>query len=119
MRNQEFFRWTFTASGLWLILSPFMLLRGKSAPSGAVMGDAGLLILSGLLALTVACHGFNKHYLVQAYLGVSYGLALLAAPWVFGFTEPVTAWNFGIVGMVLILAPLYEAFQKMPQLHAS
>ncbi|WP_299603462.1 SPW repeat protein [uncultured Tateyamaria sp.] len=118
MQNREAFRWTFTASGLWLILSPFMLLGGQSALSNALVGDAGLLILSGLLALTVAGYGHNKHYLVQTYLGVSYGLILVAAPWLFGFTEPVTAWNAGVVGTALVLAGLYVVFQKMPKHHA-
>jgi hypothetical protein len=115
MQNRDLFRWTFTASGLWLILSPFLLLGGQSALSNAVIGDAGLLILSGLLALTVAGYGFNKHYLVQAYLGVSYGLVLVAAPWLFGFTEPVTAWNSGVIGTVLVLVALYGVFQEMPK----
>jgi len=118
MQNRELFNWTFTASGLWLMLSPFLLFGGQSALSNAVIGDAGLLILSGLLALTVAGYGFDKHYLVQTYLGVSYGLVLVAVPWVFGFTEPVTAWNSGVIGTVLVLAALYGVFQKMPVHHA-
>ncbi|MEL6801376.1 MAG: SPW repeat protein, partial [Pseudomonadota bacterium] len=60
----------------------------------------------------------NKHYLVQTYLGVSYGLILVAAPWLFGFTEPMTAWNAGVVGTALVLAGLYVVFQKMPKHHA-
>ncbi len=55
MQNREVFRWSFTASqlhsftasGLWLILSPFMLFGGQSALGNALVGDAGLLILSG------------------------------------------------------------------------
>ena len=115
MQDREFLRWTFTATGLWLMLSPFMLIGGQSALSNAVIGDAGLLIISGLLALTLAVYSFKKHYLIQTYLGVSYGLILVAAPWVFGFTQPMTAWNSGVVGTVLVLAALYEMFQKMPK----
>ncbi len=47
MQNREVFRRSFTASGLWLILSPFMLFGGQSALGNALVGDAGLLILSG------------------------------------------------------------------------
>jgi hypothetical protein len=118
MQDRELLRWTFTATGLWLMLSPFILLGGQSALSNAVIGDAGMLIISGLLALILAVYSFKKHYLIQTYLGVSYGLILLAAPWIFGFTEPMTAWNAGVVGTVLVLAVLYEVFQKMPKHHS-
>lgn len=117
MQDREFLRWTFTATGLWLMLSPFMLIGGQSALSNAVIGDAGLLIVSGLLALTLAGYSFKKHYLIQTYLAVSYGLILMAAPWVFGFTQPVTAWNAGFVGTVLVLAAIYEVFKRMPKNH--
>ena len=117
MQDREFLRWTFTATGLWLMLSPFMLIGGQSALSNAAIGDAGLLIVSGLLALTLAGYSFKKHYLIQTYLAVSYGLILVAAPWVFGFTQPVTAWNAGFVGTVLVLAAIYEVFKRMPKNH--
>jgi hypothetical protein len=118
MQDREFVRWIVTATGLWLMLSPFILLGGQSALSNAVIGDAGLLIVSGVLALILAGYSFKRHYLIQTYLGVSYGLILVVAPWVFGFSEPVTAWNAGVVGAVLVLAALYEMFQKMPKNHA-
>jgi hypothetical protein len=118
MQNRELFRWSFAASGLWLMLSPFMLLGGQSDIGNALVGDAGLLIVSGLLALTLAGYGFKKHYLVQTYLGVSYGFILVAMPWVFGFTEPVTAWNAGLVGTVLVFAALYDVIHNMLKHHA-
>jgi hypothetical protein len=118
MQNRELFRWAFTVSGLWLMLSPFLILGGQSAFSNAVIGDAGLLMISGLLALTAAGYAFNKHYLVQAYLGFSFGLALVAAPWIAGFTEIITAWNAGFVGTVLVLVALYKVYQHMPEHHA-
>lgn len=118
MQNRDAFRWSFAASGLWLILSPFLFFGGQSALSNAVIGDAGLLVVSGLLALTIVGYGFSKHYLVQTYLGFSYGLILVAAPWMFGLTEITTAWNAGIVGTFLVLIALYELYQHLPKQHA-
>jgi hypothetical protein len=104
MQNIKLFRWAFTASGLWLMLSPFLLLGGQSALSDATIGDAGLLIISGVLALTLAGYGSNKHFVVRTYLGVSYGLILVATPWILGFTDYATAWITGVVGMSVVLA---------------
>lgn len=118
MQNCDVFKWSFAASGLWLILSPFLLFGGQSALSDAAISDAGLLIVLGLLALTIAGYGFNKHYLVQTYLGISYGLILVAAPWMFGRTEIITTWNAGIVGTFLVLIALYELYQHLLKQHA-
>ena len=80
MRNRELFRLTFTTSGLWLLLSPFLLLGGQSALSNAVIGDAGTLMILGLLALLVAGYSFNRHELVRAYLGLALGLLVFSCP---------------------------------------
>ena len=107
-----------TASGMWLMLSPFLLLGGQNGLSNANTGDAGLLILSGLVALTIAGYGVNKHYLVRTYLGVSYGLILVAIPWIIGFTNVVTAWIAGVIGTALVLAAIYELYQRLPDHHS-
>ena len=115
MRNRELFRWTFTASGLWLILSPFLLLGGQSAFSNAVIGDAGTLMIMGLLALIVAGYSCSKHELVRACSGLALGLILVAAPWVVEFTETTAKLNAGIVGSVLALVALFEVYQHKPR----
>jgi len=115
MRNRELFRWTFAASGLWLILSPFLLLGGQSAFSNAVIGDAGTLMIMGLLALIVVGYSFSKHELVRAYSGLALGLILVAAPWVVEFTETTAKLNAGIVGSVLALVALFEVYQHKPR----
>lgn len=117
MHKITLFYLAFTASGMWLMLSPFLLLGGQEALSNANIGDAGLLILSGLVALTIAGYGFNKNSLVRTYLGVSYGFILVAMPWIFGFTNVVTAWIAGIIGTALVLAASYALFQRLPDRH--
>jgi DMSO reductase anchor subunit len=113
MQNRELFRWTFAASGLWLILSPFLLLGGQSALSNDVVGDAGFLMILGLLALITASYRFSKHDLMRTYLGFALGLVLVAALWFVEFTEAIATWNAGIVGTVLALVALYEAYQHI------
>ena len=42
MQHRAVFRWTFAASGLWLMLSPFLLFAGEAAKSDLFVGEAGL-----------------------------------------------------------------------------
>ncbi|MEO3414937.1 SPW repeat protein [Roseovarius sp. CAU 1744] len=99
---------TFTTSGLWLLLSPFLLLGGQSALSNAVIGEAGTLMILGLLALFVAGYSFNRNELVRAYLGLVLGLFVFAAPWIVEFAETVATWNARIVGTILALIALNQ-----------
>ena len=111
MQNRELFKWTFVASGLWLILSPFLFLDLQSVSSKAATGDAGPLITMGLLALIVAGYGVRRHDLERAYFGFVVGLLLLIAPWVGAFSETIASWNAGIVGTLLALVALYRVYQ--------
>ena len=115
MQYRELFRWTFAASGLWLIVSPFLLLGEQSAISNAVVGDAGTLMILGLLALTLASYSFSKHNQVRVNLGLAFGLIVAAAPWLVEFTEAVATWNAVIVGTVLVLTALYEVINCKPE----
>lgn len=111
MQNRELFRWTFAASGLWLILSPFLLFGGQSALSNAVVGDAGTLMIAGLFSLVIASYSSSKHDLVRVFSGTVLGFILIAAPSAFGFSEIIATWNAGAVGAILVLVALYEAYR--------
>ena len=119
MRNRDLFRRTFAASGLWLIVSPLLLHSGETTFSKTIVGDAGLLMVSGLIALALAGYGFTQRYFVRAYLGISFGLVLVAAPWVMGFTETKTAWNAGVIGTIWVLFAVYELYQRIPEKRTS
>ena len=54
MQHRAVFRWTFAAAGLWLMLSPFLLFATQAANSDPIIGEASLMIVSGLLASVVA-----------------------------------------------------------------
>jgi hypothetical protein len=114
MKYRELFRWTFTASGLWLMLSPFLLLGGQSSFGTDVIGDAATLLIMGLLALITAIYSFSRYDRVRTYSGLVLGLAFVAVPWVAGFTETIAIWNAGLIGIFLALVALHEVFQKNP-----
>lgn len=118
MQNRELFRWVFAASGLWLLVSPYFMYQSETAFSETIVGDAGLLMVSGLIALAIAAYGYMQPYLVRIYLGVSFGLALIAVPWIVGSTEVKTAWSAGVIGTIWVLIALYELYQHMPEKRA-
>lgn len=116
MQNRELFRWTFTASALWLMLSPFLLLGGRSSFGTDVIGEAMTLLIMGLLALITASYSFSRYDRVRVYSGLALGLAFIGVPSVAGFTETVATWNAGLIGTVLALVALHEILQKKPEL---
>lgn len=116
MGNRELFRWTFAASGLWLILTPFLLFGGHAPFPDAVVRDTGVLMLLGLLALIIASYSFSKHDQVRSFLGFTLGLAVVGAPWIAEFTGVIATWNAAIFGTMLVLVALYEIYQIKPEL---
>jgi hypothetical protein len=118
MLNREVFRWMFMCSGLWLMLSPFLLLGGQSGFSDAAAGEAGILMILGLLALIMAGYSYSKHNLVRSNLGFALGLALVAAPWMAKFTDNIATLNAVIVGFILTLVAFLE-LSKPQKMHVS
>jgi hypothetical protein len=53
-------------SGLWLMLSPFLLLGNQSGFSNATASEAGILMILGLIALIMAGYSYSKHDLLQS-----------------------------------------------------
>ena len=119
MQNRDVFRWAFVTSGFWLMLSPFLLFGTQAVTSSDVIGDAGLLIIAGMLALVIASFSFGKRDLVQAYLGLVLGVFLVAAPLVVEFSQSIAIWNACIIGVILALVALFELYQDRPRHHAS
>lgn len=117
MQNRELFRWTFSGSGLWLMLSPFLLLGGQSSFGTDVVGEAMTFMIMGLLALIIASYSFSRHDRMRVYSGLALGLAFVGVPQVAGFTETIAIWNAVLVGTVMALVALHEISQKQPQLN--
>jgi ammonia channel protein AmtB len=112
MQNRELFRWAFAASGLWLIIAPFLLLDGTSTLGQGVAGGTGILMVLGLLALIIASLSFSKHDLMRRFSGMVLGLILIAFPWYLGSSEAASSWSAGIIGVILVLVAFYEVYQS-------
>lgn len=112
MQSRELFRWTFSGSGLWLLLSPYLLLGGQSSFGTDVIGEAATLFIMGLLALITASYSYSSYERVRAYSGLALGLAFVGVPQVAGFTETIAIWNANLIGTTLALVAVYEAFKR-------
>lgn len=93
MHKHDTFRWVYASLGLWPIVSLFLLLGGEKSLMNARIGETGVLMLGGLLALWVACLNHVRQDLMQAIAGLTPGSSMIAtrwrlvatkAPWLFG-----------------------------------
>jgi len=64
MQTHDKLKWVYATFGLWLIVSPFLLFDGQTSLMNARIGETGGLMLSGLVALWLAClHQHGQHML--------------------------------------------------------
>lgn len=108
IQHRAVFRWTFAAAGLWLMLSPFLLFAGQAAVRDLIIGEAGLMIISGLLALVIAGYGCTRHNLMPPYLGLVLGLGVFVAPWLAEITDVLVIWNATVIGGILSAVAFFE-----------
>jgi hypothetical protein len=114
MQHRAVFRWTFAASGLWLMLSPFLLFAGEAAKSDLFVGEAGLLMISGFLALVIAGYSCSRHNLMPPYLGLVLGLGVFLAPWLAEFADRLVTWNAAVIGVILSVVAFFEFLHDQP-----
>jgi hypothetical protein len=114
MHKRDKFRWVYTSLGLWLIISPFLLLGGDKSLINAQVGETEVLMFGGLMALWVACLNRPRQDLMQAMAGLTLGSSMIAAPLVLGFNESsVAVWNAQVTGSVFVLSALLEFYDHM------
>jgi uncharacterized membrane protein len=112
MQRSDLSRWLYTTTGLWLILSPFMIFSQSALSQSEVSKETGILMTFGLLALVVACFSYNRHRAFQTCSVIALGTSLLMSPWFFGFSgNALATWNAGLVGLVIIVAALVKPFR--------
>ncbi|AXI55470.1 hypothetical protein SuNHUV7_27190 (plasmid) [Pseudoseohaeicola sp. NH-UV-7] len=111
MHTHDKFRWVFASLGLWLIVSPFLLLGGEKSLMNARIGETAVLMLGGLVALWMACLNHPRQDLMQAIAGLTLGSSLIAAPLAFDLNESsVAVWNAQVIGSVFVLSALFEFY---------
>lgn len=105
------FRWAYASFGLWLIVSPFLLLGGEKSLMNARIGETAVLMLGGLAGLWVACLNHRRQDLMQAMAGLTLGSSLIVAPLALGLDESsVAVWNAQVIGSVFVLSALFEFY---------
>ncbi|MFD2741481.1 hypothetical protein ACFSUD_18065 [Sulfitobacter aestuarii] len=111
MYKHSKFRWVFASSGLWLIVSPFLLLGGEKSLMNAQVAGTGVLMFGGLVALWVACLDHPRQDLMQASAGLALGSSMIAVPLALGLNESsVAVWNAQVFGSVFVLSALFEFY---------
>jgi len=102
--------WTAWLLGIWLCLSPWVLLFEFDAPAlrNAVVVGA-LIILVELIELSLF-RGWEE------WINVALGAWLIASAWLFGIANLVVKGNFFVVGLLVVLLALYEIWHPRQSL---
>jgi hypothetical protein len=102
---QQWEDWCDWALGLWLILSPWILLfeRDGVATRNAVI--VGFLIM---LAEAVTLSVFRVW---EEWINFAFGAWLVVSPWVLPVTDPAATNNFVVVGLLVAALALYEVWE--------
>lgn len=100
-----------SAAGLWLIVSPIVLLSQTSLSTGT--SDKAILasMSMGFLALVIAGLNTRYHRWVCGALGIALGVATLGGPWVLGYADHfIVALSSSITGVAIISIAVAECF---------
>jgi hypothetical protein len=118
MQKPDLSRDLYTATGLWLMLSLFLIFSQSALSHNAVSKEAVTMMAFDLLALVIACFSYKWHRALKAGFGITLGILLLVSPWLFGFAgNAVATWNMGLVGLVVIVTALVALLRRQSELH--
>lgn len=119
MQTSDLFRWLFTATGLWLILSPFMIFNQSALSQDVVTNEAGTLMAFGLLALVIAGFCYKRRCAIQIIFGIVLGVTLILSPWMFGFSDNALAtWHTGLIGLGVLVTTLIALLKPQSELRS-
>ncbi len=94
--------WTNWALGIWLCLSPWVLLFSDDGPATRNAVLIGfLVILAEVLTLSI-------FQLWEEWINVVLGGWLVLSPWILPVAEGAARANFVIVGLLILALALYE-----------
>lgn len=91
-------------AGIWLIISPFVLLYSSGT---ARINDIVLGIVIGVFALIRALSPGNPT-VGLSWLNVLWGVWLIIASFVLGYTSPVARTNEIILGIIVLILALWS-----------
>jgi hypothetical protein len=94
--------WCDWALGVWLLLSPWILLFQKDD-----VATRNAVVIGFLIVLTEAVT-LSVFRLWEEWINVALGVWLVISPWVLNVTSPAATANFVIVGAIIAALALYE-----------
>jgi hypothetical protein len=96
--------WCDWALGIWLLLSPWILLfEGDSIATRNAVIVGGLVILTEAVTLSI-------FRVWEEWINVGLGAWLLFSPWALGVTSPTAKADFVVVGLLIASLALYEVW---------
>jgi len=102
---QQWEDWCDWVLGIWLILSPWVLLFEHDTPATRNAVIVGILIVC---AEAVTLSWFQVW---EEWSNVALGAWLVVSPWVLGVEDPVATTNFVVTGVVIAGLALYEVWE--------
>ncbi len=98
--------WCDWALGIWLLLSPWVLLFEDDP-----IATRNAVIVGVLVVLTeVVTLSYFRVW--EEWINVALGAWLAASPWMLGTGHPVATANFVIVGTLIAALALYEVWEE-------
>ena len=94
--------WASWLLGIWLLLSPWILLYEPDAPA---LRNA---VVVAILVLAVEVVELSIFRTWEEWLNVLLGAWLIVSPWVLGIASRAASVNFVVVGALVLALALYE-----------
>jgi hypothetical protein len=101
--------WTTWLLGIWLLLSPVVLVFDFETPAMRNAVVVGTLIIAIEVVELTIFRGWEE------WINVALGIWLLASAWVLSITTPSARANFVLVGLLVVGLALYELWHPPPQ----
>lgn len=97
--------WCDWALGLWLLLSPWVLLFEKDATATRVA------VMVGFLVVVTEAVTLSYYRVWEEWINVALGAWLAVSPWLLPITSPAAKMNFVITGILIAGLALYEVWE--------
>jgi hypothetical protein len=101
--------WASWLLGIWLLLSPWILLFEPDAPA---LRNA---VVVAILVLAVEVVELSIFRTWEEWLNVLLGAWLIVSPWVLGVSSKIATANFVVVGALVLALALYEIRSVRPE----
>ncbi|HEY1542497.1 MAG TPA: SPW repeat protein [Xanthobacteraceae bacterium] len=94
--------WSSWILGIWLVLSPWILLfnlETRAIENAVIIG--ALILVAEVVELSV----FRDW---EEWINIAAGAWLAISPWVLGIVSTAARWNFVVVGVLVVALAIYE-----------